>query len=765
MKHESSEGVDEGERDEEGQVWDILTTAQLDQIQRRMSTGVLPDVASSLGLSRSTSLATESVLGGPAGPGLGGTTLTDCAISKPEFVSVVCQVAEGGSWEESAGVMFDRASRGATMVRWSHILDFYIRLDKERSSETVFQPLHHDGDFKAAQHSRRETIVKIIPVSTGTSYVFIITSKYGHVGIYDDKLRVQRRYEIDIDTDPDSDLDVAASDPGWITDAVWMDNSKHMVYTSSLRTIHFFDASASVHYEEYRGFGLRNIPLCIDYWFNPKDEDGESLLMFGDDGGSLTIIRFSQPPNSLFKKDEVDSVQTLFWSSMEKHSEFATVQYNHALHKDGINGIKYLAHNKTVVTSSRDPLASIIITHISNKFDPYVFKLAWGVRCFDIQQEVGILATGSNDMMVRLWNPVVTSRPTSVLGGHKAGIIDIKIHSERRFVFSYGKDAVVKVWDLDKATMLQTLGLHFPSFSVLGKEIEFGRPGMYIETGVADTILVICCEHMTELRLLEEVEGARETEALLISKTPEGSSEEKTASSSSELVTTSKEAEEEVAEELEKTKVDMTKVVQVELLKGEQEEQELPEGELSGWASTREIIARRRIKRLEVNPDRMERQMPDFSQIPLPEYKPFKIFREPQIGVGEKTLNQLRVEKYLDTTKFKQLAKDNMPFMALEIHGLQEVEIAAGLPLSENMINRGLSISCIDDLMAANLDWRLGAGGPGAGEGAGTGEARGAEQGEQGGQRRGSRGKQGGAGPLAKSLSPISEPNIDEDDD
>ena len=50
--------------------------------------------------------------------------------------------------------------------------------------------------------------------------------------------------------------------------------------------------------------------------------------MFGDDGGSLTIIRFSQPPNSLFKKDEVDSVQTLFWSNMDKHADFATVQYN-----------------------------------------------------------------------------------------------------------------------------------------------------------------------------------------------------------------------------------------------------------------------------------------------------------------------------------------------------------------------------------------------------------------------------------------------------
>ena len=42
---------------------------------------------------------------------------------------------------------------------------------------------------------RRETIVKIISVTTGTSFVYIITSKFGHVGIYDDKLRLQRKYD------------------------------------------------------------------------------------------------------------------------------------------------------------------------------------------------------------------------------------------------------------------------------------------------------------------------------------------------------------------------------------------------------------------------------------------------------------------------------------------------------------------------------------------------------------------------------------------
>ncbi len=49
-----------------------------------------------------------------------------------------------------------------------------------------------------------------------------------------------------------------------------------------------------------------------------------------------------------------------------------------------------------------------------------------------------------------------------------------------------------------------------------------------------------------------------------------------------------------------------------------------------------------------------------------------------------------------------------MPFMALEIHGLQEVKITPGLPLSENMINAGLKLDTIDDLLSANLDWKAG---------------------------------------------------------
>ena len=62
-------------------------------------------------------------------------------------------------------------------------------------------------------------------------------------------------------------------------------------------------------------------------------------------------------------------------------------------------------------------------------------------------------------------------RPTSVLSGHKAGIIDIKIRAAKNQILTYSKDAVIKLWDLNKTIIIQTLSLHFPAFSVLGKEV------------------------------------------------------------------------------------------------------------------------------------------------------------------------------------------------------------------------------------------------------------------------------------------------------
>ena len=66
-----------------------------------------------------------------------------------------------------------------------------------------------------------------------------------------------------------------------------------------------------------------SIPTSIDYSFDEENPDDESLLMFGDAEGGLTIVHFLRPMDSLFVKDEVDSVQCLFWPDIKKHEEFA----------------------------------------------------------------------------------------------------------------------------------------------------------------------------------------------------------------------------------------------------------------------------------------------------------------------------------------------------------------------------------------------------------------------------------------------------------
>jgi len=416
-----------------------------------------------------------------------------------------------------------RLERGANMVgyvEWSDLLDVLMAemspSDLMRGEVNYFT---HSGKFRGQQHARRETIQKVIGVATSTTYVYIVVSKFGKVGIYDDKFRLQRRYEVDIDTDPDADLDVAASDPGWITDGLWMDNSKHAVYVTSLRTVHFYDASASVHFEEYRAFGLRSIPTCVDYHFDMNDPEGESHFFFGDDGGGVSVILFRQPVNSLFAKDEVDSVQTVFWADMAKHAEFAVVRYTPAVHADGVLGLKYLPHNRTVITVSRDPRASVLIRHMNGKFDHYVFKLPWGVRCFDFERigHFQVLATGSNDKLVRLWHPVVVSRPTAVLVGHKGGINEVKIHTGRRLVISYDRACVLKVWGLDDGLCKQTLPLAFPALSILGRETEFGRLSLYIDTGSPSLVIVTCCSHMASVLWVEDEEGASEESSDMIS--------------------------------------------------------------------------------------------------------------------------------------------------------------------------------------------------------------------------------------------------------
>ena len=67
------------------------------------------------------------------------------------------------------------------------------------------------------------------------------------------------------------------------------------------------------------------------------------------------------------------------------------------------------------------------------------------MNCFDFNKTLNVIATGSTDHHVRLWNPYVESKPTAILKGHQTSILDVVINDSTGQLFSYSMDLFLKV--------------------------------------------------------------------------------------------------------------------------------------------------------------------------------------------------------------------------------------------------------------------------------------------------------------------------------
>ena len=65
-----------------------------------------------------------------------------------------------------------------------------------------------------------------------------------------------------------------------------------------------------------------------------------------------------------------------------------------------------------------------------------------GVMCFSYSHSLDLIATGSIDHMVRLWNPYVPTKAVGVLAGHSTTVLDTLIHREKGLVYSLSQDLV-----------------------------------------------------------------------------------------------------------------------------------------------------------------------------------------------------------------------------------------------------------------------------------------------------------------------------------
>ncbi|XP_043086882.1 WD repeat-containing protein 49 isoform X2 [Puntigrus tetrazona] len=365
----------------------------------------------------------------------------------------------------------------------------------------ISQPsIHH------CTYNKQEPIVRVLALSQSPPMRYISVSKRGTLIVWSRHLNNIKPLEMC--AGPFNKRQRRKRFQGWTTDAVYLGNVHKIAVATLSKAVHFFDVTTACSFEQVHLFGLSHIATALCYWYDTEAPGEKCVLMWGDDRGSVNLLWFLQPFKGLFEMpftDQTGPVQ-IFMPDIHAHSTLVSYQHIPRIHGEPINRILYEPHDELIITSSESPGCSVVISDVGQKREEYIWRVEKGVKCFDFSFCLGLLVTAGAGSSVTLWNRYVTSRPTAVLRGHQTAVVDVLIHQALGKIFSYSKDAVLKIWDVPSQRCLKTVRLQFPNIH-LGFTPEHG--GVPLLLSPDSVLLVTCREYLAALDLRRSESSSR----------------------------------------------------------------------------------------------------------------------------------------------------------------------------------------------------------------------------------------------------------------
>ncbi|KAK2884947.1 hypothetical protein Q8A73_021421 [Channa argus] len=431
-----------------------------------------------------------------------------------EFLDVLRSVIGSDIEDTWAERFFNEVDISCTgQVKWRQLCSYLFLeyTERERASIPTAALLDSEPQIRHCSHNKREPTVRVVAVSHPPPLRYISVSKGGQITVWNSSLHIIKT--LGLAGDPSEEVANTRRFRGWTTDAVYMGNVHKVAIATDCRDLHFVNVSTASAFEDVHMFGFRTVLTALCYWYDAQCPERPPLLLMGDEKGGVHLMWFLIPSKGLFKNPskKEKSPQRIFFPDLSEHSDMVTYRHIPNVHREPINRVMFEPSSNVIMTSSESHTTSVVFMTMTLKQEPYIWKIREGAKCFDYSDSLQLMVTGGCDRAVRLWTRYVTAHPVATLPGHRATILDVAIYQPVKQIFSYSRDAELRVWDISTHICLKTVRLHFPCLQP-GRIPEHGNfPFLLLSPPLPEHtqphLVVGCKDYLALLSLAETGRG------------------------------------------------------------------------------------------------------------------------------------------------------------------------------------------------------------------------------------------------------------------
>ncbi|KAJ0060181.1 hypothetical protein NL108_004028, partial [Boleophthalmus pectinirostris] len=391
-------------------------------------------------------------------------------------------------------------------VSWQQLCSYLLLEYSDRCRASVPAAALQDAQpvYRHCAHNQREPTIRVVAVFQPPTLRYISVSKGGQVTVWNKCLNITKTLKLA--GDPTEEVAHTKRFQGWVTDAVYMRNAHKVAISTDCRDIHFINVSTTNAIEDFHLYGMYMTYLIFFFFFKYPFEP--SMLLIGDEMGGIHVLQFLNPTKRLFNNmtKKENCLQRIYLHHLSDHEGTVSYRYISSVHQDPVTRIMFEMCTALIMTSSESSVTSVVCVSMSEKQNPYIWKIREGVKCFDYNVPLQLIVTGGNDCAVWLWARYVTTCPLATLRGHHAALIDVAIYQPVEQIFSYSRDAVsLRIWDITTHECLKTIKLHFPCLQAAQIPEHGSFPFLLLSPPLPDEmsphLLVGCKDYLALLSL------------------------------------------------------------------------------------------------------------------------------------------------------------------------------------------------------------------------------------------------------------------------